>query len=252
MNNPTPQFLPGVPADHVLARLSKSDGHEITSGKLNSPESSAALAVNTFGWFVDQPRRLPRIDVFPDIDWPATFVEVEYQVRFPWRGGRHPWLDAFVETESAIIGVESKRFEPFRDKHEGVLSSAYDRDVWHDRMGPFQAMRDRLRSGQDQFEHLDAVQLVKHAFGLVTKGRRVSKRPYLLYLFAEPTERARAPVSPLTLQRHRGEVERFAEAVTDAEVSFQALSYRDWLATWPTSDGELVAHRDAILSTFRP
>jgi hypothetical protein len=44
----SPQFLPGIPASHVLGRLAKAGGKEIESGKLSSPESSAALAVNCF------------------------------------------------------------------------------------------------------------------------------------------------------------------------------------------------------------
>lgn len=45
-------------------------------------------------------------------------------MRFPWAGGRHPWLDAAVETERYLIGVESKRFEPFRDAKSVRLSDA--------------------------------------------------------------------------------------------------------------------------------
>jgi hypothetical protein len=51
----SPVFLPGVPAAHVLERLGKAGGKEVESGKLASPESSAALAVNTFGWFNPRP-----------------------------------------------------------------------------------------------------------------------------------------------------------------------------------------------------
>src|SRR5690606_32765205 len=109
------------------------------------------------------------------LDWPAVKVEVERQMRFPWSGGRHPWLDAAVETQTSLIGVESKRFEPFRDAKTGQLSSAYDRDVWGEEMRPYTALRDRLREANG-FRFLDAVQLVKHAFGLVTEGRRMCKQ----------------------------------------------------------------------------
>jgi hypothetical protein len=43
----------------VIDRLAKAGGREMASGKLQSPESSAALAVNCFGWFIEQPERLP-------------------------------------------------------------------------------------------------------------------------------------------------------------------------------------------------
>lgn len=238
-------FLPGVPARYVLERLAKADGHEVSSGKLESPQSSAALAVNTFGWFQDRPERLPAFPMLGLTSQP-TIVEVEYCARFPWSGGKHPWLDAWVETPETITGVESKRFEPFRDRKKVELSNAYDRKVWHDRMGPFEAMRDSLRSRPEQFESLDAAQLVKHAFGLVTEGRRKEKQPYLIYLFAEPREYA------AQRQSHRQEIARFAAAVNGAEVGFGAISYRDWLASWPDADPELVAHRAAIIERFQP
>lgn len=240
----SPLFLPGVPARYVLERLAKADGHEL-SGKLDSPQSSAALAVNTFGWFHDRPERLPAFPMLGLASRP-TAVEVEYCARFPWRGGKHPWLDAWVGTSEAIIGVESKRFEPFRDQKKVELSKAYDRKVWHDRMAPFEAMRDRLRSREEHFELLDAAQLVKHAFGLATEGRQKKKRPYLVYLFAEPKEYAAQRES------HRKEIARFAAAVNGAEVGFGAISYREWLDTWPDTDSELLGHRTAIIERFQP
>jgi hypothetical protein len=161
---PDPLFLPGVPGDHIRARLAAAGGKEIERGKLASPESSAALAVNAFGWFIDHPSRLPP---FPGMSWAAApqMVDVEFCARFPWSGGRHPWLDAVVVTGTELIGVESKRFEPFRDKKAVALSPAYDRPVWGERMQPYERVRDALRSGAIRFEYLDAAQLVKHAFG---------------------------------------------------------------------------------------
>lgn len=239
-------FLPGVPAGYIRSRLAKAGGHELTSGKLANAESSAALAVNTFGWFHDKPERLP---AFPMLDgdlFPAIVVEVEYCARFPWSGGMHPWLDAWIETADTMIGIESKRFEPFRGSKRAAFSKAYDRPVWHDTMTPYEVMRDKLRSGTARFDFLDATQLVKHAFGLVTEGRRKEKRPYLVYLFAEPKE-----CSSRT-RFHREEIAAFAAAVRGAEVNFAAVSYREWLNTWPDADSELASHRAAILDRFQP
>lgn len=246
-----PLFLPGVPADHVIGRLEQAGGDEVGSGKLRSAESSAALAVNTFGWFIERPERFPPPPSLDDLDWPALCVEVEVCARFPWAGGRHPWLDAMLETSGSLIGVESKRFEPFRDRKRIELSTAYDRPVWGEGMAPFEALRDRLRTGPT-FEHLDAAQLVKHAFGLVTEGRRRGKTPVLLYLYAEPTERAGRPIPTADIQSHRDEVAAFAEQVQGAAVRFAASSYRAWLAGWPETDAEVLAHRERLLSTFAP
>ena len=242
------KFLPGVPVQHVLGRLAKAGGNEVETGKLASPESSAALAVNCFGWFIPRPELLPPFPSLRDA-FPAELVDVEYQARFPWAGGRHPWLDAVVITESHLIGVESKRFEPFRDKKSVSLSSAYDRLVWGDAMGPYEAMRDRLRSGETTFKYLDAAQLVKHAFGLVTDARRTSKRPVLVYLFAEPAELAGKAIAPAILAQHRDEISDFAGAVAGAEVTFDALSYREWIRSF---EGDAATHGQRILDTFAP
>jgi hypothetical protein len=245
-------FLPGVPREIVLQRLEAAGGNEVASGKLSSPESSAALAVNTFGWFMQRPELLPRFPVIQELDWPAQQVQVEFCARFPWAGGKHPWLDAYLECANAIVGIESKRFEPFRDRKNATLSAAYDRKVWHDQMGPFENLRDKLRSNAESFQFLDATQLVKHAFGLVTEGRRRAKKPHLLYLFAEPIERAGTPIPDHDKQVHRSEIAHFAELVEGAEVSFHAISYREWFATWPTADLDTSDHLRALVGRFAP
>lgn len=244
-------FLPGVPIDKVLGRLAKAGGNEIQSGKLTSPESSAALAVNAFGWFVERPHLLPP---FPRMDAsrPPTLVEVEYCARFPWSGGRHPWLDAFVETPACIIGVESKRFEPFRDKKTVSLSPAYDRPVWGSGMRPFELLRDQLRTGEASFAYVDAAQLVKHAFGLVTESNRKGKPSILFYIFAEPMQLGGRNIDQDVIMKHRKEVQLFSDMVAGAAVKFVSCSYREWLATWPIANIEVQRHAQAVLETFRP
>lgn len=243
-------FLSGVPSEYVLDRLAKAGGNEVGSGKLASVESSAALAVNSFGWFHERPEALPRFPGLEGIGL-AQRVDVEYCARFPWSGGRHPWLDAVVETERELLGVESKRFEPYRDKKSISLSEAYDRPVWGTNMAPFERMRDTLRSGGERFIYLDAAQLVKHAFGLVTDGRRKGKAPILVYLFAEPAALQGRPLDPSGFSEHRAEILGFASAVAGAEVVFRSISYREWLATWPTH-GPISEHAKAIVERFDP
>jgi len=244
-------FLPGVDSAYVLERLQNAGGNEIASGKLAHPESSAALAVNVFGWFIGRPGLLPPLPgMRPSV--PAERVEVEYCARFPWEHGRHPWLDAFVETDREIVGVESKRFEPYRDHKPVTLSRAYNLKVWGTNMAPFEAMRDALRSGRETFALLDATQLVKHAFGLVTEGKRTNKVPSLVYLHAEPATLGGKPIPAAAHSRHREEIARFAAAVQGAEVAFHSLSYREWLATWPAPPDERGAHARAVIDSFTP
>ncbi|WP_137102330.1 hypothetical protein [Azospirillum argentinense] len=135
-------FLPGLPVELIRAAYEAAPGNEIASGKIMSPESSAALVANAFGLLLDHPAELPPLPGCAALGWPATSVRLEALVRFPWAGGRHPCLDVLVETSAALIGIESKRFEPFRSKSETALSDAYWRPVWGDaRAGRRAAMR---------------------------------------------------------------------------------------------------------------
>ena len=242
-----------LPKELIIAAYAQAGGAEITSGKLASSQSSAALAANAFGFFLGSPDRAQRLV------WPARLsglgkaskVLLEAQMRFPWRAGRHPWLDAAAETETALIGIESKRFEPFRDKKRVSFSTAYDRPVWGAAMGAYERVRDGLRE-QQAYLQLDAVQLVKHAFGLRTQAEKQAKRPILIYLFAEPAVlwNGRPLLAP-DAAAHRGEIDAFAQAVKGAEVQFEALSYSELLAAWGSSgDTELASHAAAVSERF--
>lgn len=223
-------FLPGVPAHLVRAAFDAAPGNEIASGKFASPESSSALAANAFGFFLDKPALLPALPGTTDAGWPATAVALEAIVRFPWRGGRHPCLDALVDTGTALIGVESKRFEPFRGKGLPDLSEAYWRPVWGDRMTGYETVRDGLKDGSLTFAHLDAAQLVKHAFGLRSEvqrpGPRQGRRAILAYVYAEPSAWPDGkPIKPDAIAAHRQDIERFAALVAGDEVGFICSSY---------------------------
>lgn len=243
-----PEFLPGVPVDYVLQRFALAGGNEVESGKLASPESSAALAANCFAWFAHRPHLLPP---FPGVtaNYPAVSVDIEACVRLPWSGGRHPWLDALIITPDDVIGVESKRYEPFRGAKKVSLSTAYDRSVWGKSMSGYQRMRDELRSGKTTFRYLDATQLVKHALGLRAEGERTDKRPVLVYLFAEPAELAGKPIPATTHATHRTEIAAFANYVRNDEVQFYALSYADWTSTWEGRP-EVITHGRRLTRSF--
>jgi len=249
MNSYADNFLPGVPISLLVQELSKAAGNELEDGKFLSPESSAALAANTFGWFLEKSHGLPPFPGLEFVDWPAWQINVERQVRFPWRGGCHPWLDAAVETQEYLIGVESKRFEPFRDKKSADFSASYDRNVWGANMAPFERTRDKLKSGALVFEHLDATQLVKHAFGLVTEAQRIKKNPVLVYLYAEPNMRGSKPIPTKDIQTHRDEIFAFSQSVKGAEVRFASTSYRNWLDTWSGASQE---HAKNIIEKYCP
>lgn len=247
-------LLEDLPKDDIIAAYLSAGGDEIASGKFGSPRSSAALAANAFGYFIGDRSRAEHLV------WPARLVlprkpqrvRLEAEMRFPWRGGEHPWLDVAVEAGDTLVGVEAKRFEPFRDEKSIEFSDAYDRPVWGDAMGPFLRVLSDLRSGHVAFVHLDACQLVKHALGLRTQASKRGRRPVLVYLYAEPAiDWAGLPLDPAAKSLHRDEVDRFARAITGAEVEFAALGYGELLAAWRAGgDADLAAHAERVASRY--
>jgi hypothetical protein len=237
----------------IEAAYSAAPGNEVSSGKFLSPQSSAALVANTFGLFLDRPELLPAFASLEQLGWPAQEVNLEVIVQFPWRGGRHPCLDVLVRTSEAIIGVESKRYEPFRPRAASELSRAYWRKVWGSRMGGYEHVRDRLDAAPSTFKHLDAAQLIKHAFALRTEASRTGAKPVLVYLFAEPEAWPEgAPINREAAARHRQELSFFSAAVRDDEVQFVSMTYQDLFASWLTEGASAVQeHAQAVPEHFR-
>jgi hypothetical protein len=240
-------LLAHLPKDAILARYAGAAGKEVTSGKFASPESSAALAANAFGFFLEDPSAftLPGLSPFGE----TISVELEAQMRFPWRGGLHPWLDAAARTETHLNGIESKRYEPFRDAKKAAFSKAYDRPVWGENMSAYEAVRDALRDG-GPFRFLDAAQLVKHAFGLRTQAVREGRRPVLVYLFAEPRAfPSGREIADADLKAHRAEIAAFVDLVAPSEVLFIGLSYRELVSYWVELP-KLRTHACALVNSF--
>lgn len=122
-------------------------------------------------------------------------------------------------------------------------------------MRRFEALRDTLRDGSLKFQHLDAVQLVKHAFGLRSAVRRdpaSACQPVLIYLYAEPNAWADGkPIPDAAKAAHRQEIERFATLVAGDEVAFRSCSYRDLLSAFTChGDPAVRRHADAIAKHF--
>lgn len=250
-------FLPNIPEREILDALNAAAGNEVESGKLASPESSSALAVNAFGWFLRRPKALPPLPRL-QAAWPAREVKLEAEMRFPWSGGRHPWLDALVITDTHLVGIESKRYEPFRPRKKGPgFSDAYDRPVWGDAMTGFCSVRDNLKNGSLRYASLDASQLVKHAFGLRSAVHRDGDpfhglKPVLVYLFAEPRNWPDGrPVDTSRVSKHRSECEDFMRRVSDDEVRFLALDYARLVKEWDAGeDPGLALHARNLSKAF--
>lgn len=240
-------LLPHLERIRILEIYDNAPGSEIRSGKFANPASSAALAANVFGWFLTRPAQLRLPESIAGDE--ALSVKLEAEARFPWSGGRHPSLDALLEFPDRLIGVEAKRYEPFRSKGRPVFSDAFDRDVWAGLAG-YNEVRCRMASGTLEFKHLDAAQLVKHALGLKTAADRIHCRPGLCYLYAEPKQWPDGrQVSSIGRECHRAEIDVFASLVGSDEVTFHSMSYTDLLTYWQAAPG-LADHADAVLQAF--
>lgn len=254
----TDRFLPCVPAAAVEAAFDAAPGNEMQSGKFDSPESSAALAANAFGFFLERPCALPALPGCEQQSWPAVSLRLECELRFPWRGGRHPVLDVVATTPSALIGIESKRYEPYRSKPPPTLSDAYWRPVWGTRMAGYEGIRDALRRDPKCYAHLDAAQLFKHALALRAAVQPQAKyeglTPILFYVYAEPDSWYDGrPIAQRDRERHAEEIRQFAAAVAGNEVRFVACSYRQLLDAWSNCGDDCIrTHAAAVARRFSP
>lgn len=242
------KFLEGVPSEHILNRLTIMSGKDIARAKLLNNESAAALAVNSFGYFI------PRPEIFPafkglEFTGKAKEIEIEFKPRLPWEGGKNPNLDAIIKTQNYFIGVESKRYEPYRDDKSIKISDNYYEPIWGNNMRGFECMRDDIRIARYEFQYLDAAQLVKQAFGLYTEAKYHKLKPVLVYLYAEPKTLKGIEIWPKSFTDHRDEIKAFADAVRGNDVIFHALSYREWIENF---GDEAKEHGARIMETYAP
>lgn len=250
------RFLPGVPEKLVEELYDNALGNEIGSGKFDHPESSSALFANALGYFLGRVSTLPPLPECEGMGWPARDLTLEAELRFPWSGGRHPWLDGLVTTATFLIAIESKRFEPFRGKAPARFSAAYWRPCWGGAMKGYEAVRDSLRDDARLYGFVDAAQLVKHAFALRTEVHRPGRAhlvPCLFYLYAESAfwPGNGREIADEDKACHRREIERFASEVAGDEVKFTACSYGELLDGWAQhGDAGIAAHALALQSRF--
>jgi len=248
-------FVPGLPVDDLISIYLSAPGDEVSSGKFTSPESSAALAANVFGFFLHKPYLLPLI---PDVSsQEPVAVKLEALLPFPWNGGRHPCLDALISTKDSLIGIESKRFEPFRLKQHKVPASSYRRDIWGSNMYRYRKALEEVWNDDGGYRYLDVAQLVKHAFGLRTAVHQDllqhGKQPILVYLFSEPRHwpSTGRQINAAEHLAHQNEIDRFCELVAGDEVKFVALSYSNLIRAWGQhSDQSVRDHIAAIVERY--
>lgn len=232
-------FLPGVPAEAVLASLGRLPGNDF-----ESPDSSFALVANTFGWFLNRPRQLLPLPGVP-MGLPET-VELGAELQLPMRGTRHPRLDVVIRTPTTLVGIASRRYQPFRPGKVAAFTEPFEGRDWGPGMARYGAMRLALMSGRQTYRHLDAVTLVKQAYALRTQSQKQARGAVLVYLHAAPGTWANGkPVDQEAIARHHREIASFASAVKGDDVTFIPLRWSDLLADWSRAPA-LAPHAAAV------
>ncbi len=239
------------PEDTLLPGLAEAAEVEFRGGsgdewrrKIRAPHSSSALAANVFLPF----RVFDRLSELHLPGLGAGFGTLRLEGRVPSGLSRAnaPNLDVLLTGERLAVGVESKLIEPL-SPHAARFSPRYrDEAVGAWRDGPWFHEMLRLMKAADAYRHLDAAQLVKHAFGLANTFP--DARPMLVYLFWEPADPACDPA----FTRHRDEVADFAGRVAGGTPGFVALSYPELWTAWRSESPSpwLSAHLNALEARY--
>jgi hypothetical protein len=196
--------------------------------KLHSAHSSGALAVSGFAPFLDRP---------PDLllGGRSGFTHIAFEAKLPTGvRGTPPHLDLIAGSPDGRVAVESKCTEYLTLK-TAKFSSAYQRLAAA--MHPsWRSIYEELEAEPDRFELLDAAQLIKHYWGLLHTRRQGTD--VLLYLFWEPQD----PEQARPFDRHRAEVEAFADRAADPLCRFEAMSYPELWEAWEHRGGWMAEH----------
>ena len=216
-------------------------GNELNS-KFRAAHSSSALVVNCFAPFVNRPGdlRLPGLGT-------CSGLRFEQQCPVGLRG-KAPHLDVLAGGSGGIVGVESKLCE-YLSPHSAYFSPSYNEQIRDERrdQGWFREML-RLMEEPDDYQWLDAAQLIKHAYGL---GHAFAEHETtLLYLYWEPLGAEEDETG--VFAEHRAEIARFADRITGAGPQFVAASYFDLWEVWRSRAPDwLIQHLDAIEARYK-
>lgn len=238
---PEDNLIPGLDLEDFRVDFDQGSGNEL-AGKFRAVHSSSALAANVFGPFKRRPGDLSLCgkEGFETVDFERKCPVGLMQARTP------PNLDLVAEAAKYVVAVESKCLEHFGRKTPKFADAYRDEITDERRNGPWFAEMLRLRDRPDAYQHLDAAQLIKHAFGLANtfKGIEVT----LLYLFWEPANSNQWSL----LNKHRTEVESFAARVRGGFPRFTWMTYPDLWADMrgPGQPGWLASHLDHLESRY--
>jgi hypothetical protein len=185
-----------------------------------SPQSAAALAINTF---------LPwqsAADQLPLAGW-TGFEAVQFEVRCPTGlRGTPPHLDLLALRSEVAMAVIVRCVE-YLSRRKTAVAPSYDQlFATTPGLEPWRRQLDRLRREPQHYRYADVGALIKFALAL---GRTFPDRPTtLLYLYWEPLNGDRFE----EFCRHRAETAELADAIQGARVTFAPQSFEALWGEW--------------------
>ena len=229
--------IDGITTEMFCCDLIRGDGGELSNSsgsapKFNSISSSASLAVNTFApWKT----RLDELIVDLGTEQMTGFDKLEFEhiahTAIP-KAKKHPNLDVWLESDDAILAIECKFCEYLGERTEKAsLHPAYKRLASSlDRQNPWVKAIDHVtkEKGECKYRFFDAVQIIRHYFGVLNSGQ---KEKHLLYLYWHPTNEDWRDIHPFDL--HMKELKEFSGLISQAtDVRFHSMSVNELWDTW--------------------
>lgn len=214
----------------IIAELTAGDGGELTGGeslpKIQALHSSSALGLNVFNYWrsINDPVTIASLLKLVGAQSKAP-ESIKFEVKFPIadKFEKGPNMDVVIHNRAGeyihLLAIECKFTEAYGSrKHEHFKTKYFDSDlnIWEG-LSHLRNHAELLSVDSDQYEYLDAGQLIKHILGLKrSEGLKGFKLMYLWY------DALGVPGAT-----HRAEVERFAEIANQDGVSLYAMTYQE-------------------------
>jgi len=192
--------------------------------RLRSPDSAAALAINSFLPWRAATERLPLAG------W-TGFDAVQFEVRCPTGlRGTPPHIDLLALRVEVAVAVTVRCIE-YLSRRKTAVAPSYDRLLAATPgLDPWRRQLARLRDEPRCYRHVDLGALIKFAVAL---GRTFPERlTVLLYLFWEPLDADRFE----EFVAHRRELAELQAALGDGRVSFVAQTFKAMWQQWAELD----------------
>lgn len=215
--NPTMNLLKGVNAELIETDYRQGSGSEWDT-KFRAIHSSSALVANTFGrWKTDS----KHLKILGLSNFSPPYLEKKCPTGLK---GTPPNLDVVIESETDIVGIESKLLEPLTQKQPKFsenykkLSLPRCEEQWWQLLESSKSWRP---------SHFDVAQIIKHYLGLRNKYRD-GRQIHLVYIYWQPLNASGFQ----EYEMHQKEIELTASFLDGSEVDFVAMNYHQLWDSW--------------------